>query len=121
VFEGGAVYVILGRCDASGFPEIVLADDDLEEVTGFLIEGAETDDNFGQVVRAADINGDTVADIVVTAPFRDGDGVIGTGAVSIFFGGRGSGSYVAHAGLLTDPSEVHAPSNSLSLSLSFSV
>jgi hypothetical protein len=65
---------------AHRFPEIVLADDDLEEVTGFLIEGAETDDNIGKVVKATNINGDMVADIVVTAPFRDQDSVIGTAA-----------------------------------------
>ena len=81
----GEVYVIFGSPDLRGGASVA---DDEQDV---LISGARELDAFGQSVAAADVNGDSIADIIVGARGFDGldGGQDAAGAVSVFFGSSG--------------------------------
>lgn len=81
----GEVYVVFGSPGLSGVASVAEDEQDL------LISGARELDAFGQSVAAADVNGDSVADIIVGARGFDGrdGGRDAAGAISVFFGSSG--------------------------------
>ena len=83
----GAVYVIFGEFGQIG-PSINLSSiDNGDGSTGFKITGEHAGDEFGQSVGAAgDLNGDSIADLVIGAPSAN----TGAGAAYVIFGHHGS-------------------------------
>ncbi len=80
--NAGVSYVVFGS--PSGFPP-TFALSSLNGINGFKIEGAAPEDNIGQTVsKAGDVNGDGLADILVSAPLSNGYGatyvIFGSGA-----------------------------------------
>lgn len=78
--DAGAAFIVYGKTDS--------ADVDLAQLTtkGLRINGADTKDEAGVAVAAADIDGDGTNDVIVGAPFA-GDGTTNTGRVYVVFGG----------------------------------
>lgn len=83
----GKAYVIYGT------PGATRADVDLGSLAasdGFVIDGITTNDFAGfSVSDAGDINGDGIADVIISAPFSDGGGNL-AGASYVVFGKTGS-------------------------------
>jgi hypothetical protein len=83
----GAVYVIYGRRDAPG-TAITTSSIDAGSSNGFAVYGAVTGDDVGASVAAAgDVNGDSLADIVIGAPGSDSD----VGGAFVIYGSRTGG------------------------------
>jgi len=64
--DAGEAYVIFGSRDLGGSIDLAQSQQDV------IIYGAKPQDQLGYGVLAADINGDGVDDIVVSAPFSEG-------------------------------------------------
>ena len=58
---------------------------------GFLINGVQSDDNSGRMVRSADLNADGFDDLIIGAPYADPFGT-NEGAAYVVFGGSTVGS-----------------------------
>ncbi|MCB9839128.1 MAG: FG-GAP repeat protein [Phycisphaeraceae bacterium] len=84
VSDAGRTFVVFGS--AAAFPaSIDLAS--LDGSNGFVLNGIDADDQSGYSVSVAgDINGDTIDDLVIGAPFGDPDGVIDAGETYVVFG-----------------------------------
>ncbi|MEM1278444.1 MAG: Ig-like domain-containing protein [Cyanobacteria bacterium P01_H01_bin.152] len=86
----GAAYVVFGRDDLDTIGSLDLAS--LSPGEGFVINGLDDGDNLGLAVSAAgDVNGDMIADFIVSAPNADPtdeNGVIrgGAGKTYVVFG-----------------------------------
>jgi hypothetical protein len=85
----GASYVVFGA--ASGIPAS-LALDDLDGSDGFRFVGGERYDRSGfSVASAGDVNGDGLDDVIIGAPFTDGEELFGRSLVGnsyVVFGRR---------------------------------
>ncbi|MEZ6073176.1 MAG: Calx-beta domain-containing protein [Pirellulales bacterium] len=84
--EVGEGYVIFGR-DASvtPFPAIV-EPSSLDGTNGFIIRGLNEGDHTGTEIALGDVNGDALADLIVTASGGDPDGRVDAGKVYVIFG-----------------------------------
>jgi hypothetical protein len=88
--SAGSAYVVFGK--AGGWPS-ALNLSALDGATGFRIDGAVADDQAGLVVGAAgDINGDGVADMLVSSRWIDPGGTLNAGATYVVFGKTGGWS-----------------------------
>lgn len=65
--SAGSTYVLFGRRDLPDRLDIARPDD-----VDITIEGADPGDRLGQSLAGADLNGDTIEDLVVAAPLADG-------------------------------------------------
>ena len=83
IFTAGAAYIVYGK--TSSFPAFFDLGT-LDGTNGFKIEGALSEDNLGiSVGKAGDVNGDGIADLLVSAPLSNG-----LGATYVVFGKTGS-------------------------------
>lgn len=94
--EGGKAFVLFGKSSStfgtlSGGRNIVdLAT--LPASEGFYIQGDQTGDNLGHTVTSAgDVNGDGIADLLVSAPLADDGSVLNSGKAYVVFGRAGGG------------------------------
>jgi len=79
--QTGKAYVVLGKDDLDPVSLIDVA----AGVGGFMIEGVDENDDFAAAIDAAgDVNGDTLADVVIGAPF--GGGGMDPGRAYVVFG-----------------------------------
>jgi hypothetical protein len=80
----GEVYVVFGRDSLGGTATVVNNDEDVR------LSGVNEYDQFGISVASADVNGDSIPDIVVGASGFDGPGgeQAEAGGVFVFYGGR---------------------------------
>jgi hypothetical protein len=78
--------VLAGTVQAQTFPAVVkLAD--LDESSGFRLDGVSELDNSGRSVSAAgDINGDGIDDLIIGAPRASPDGNFDAGSTYVVFG-----------------------------------
>ncbi|MBK9227381.1 MAG: FG-GAP repeat protein [Ignavibacteria bacterium] len=73
--DAGAAFIFLGGQNMSGVPYITLY-------------GTSAGDNFGYAISSAgDVNNDGYGDVIVGAPFNDGNEMSDAGAAYIFYGG----------------------------------
>ena len=81
----GEVYVVFGSPDLSGEKDVARGEEDVR------LKGAQELDSFGQAVASADVNGDAIDDIIVTAQRADGpdDSRKESGEAYVFFGSAG--------------------------------
>ncbi|MEM7471863.1 MAG: VCBS domain-containing protein [Pseudomonadota bacterium] len=64
--ESGAAYVVFGKTDGTAIELASVA----AGTGGFVINGADANDEFGERVSAAgDVNGDGIGDILISAPY----------------------------------------------------
>ena len=86
--DSGASYVVFGKLDGSA---VELGEiDDATNTDGFVITGANANDQSGiSVSSAGDVNGDGFDDLIVGASGSDISG-IDSGASYVIFGGRGA-------------------------------
>jgi len=88
----GEAYVIFGASDLAGTVDLAAGEQDL------TIFGERTGDNLGFSVAAADLNGDGVDDIIVSAPMSEGikdpDYRTDRGEVYVIFGGADLGGTI---------------------------
>ncbi|WP_137680178.1 beta strand repeat-containing protein [Aurantiacibacter suaedae] len=83
--NAGKSYVVYGR--TGGAPVDLSALSASGNTLGFEIQGSSALDNVGHSVSAAgDINGDGLADLIVGAPFADGQGNNNVGKAYVIFG-----------------------------------
>jgi hypothetical protein len=80
----GTAYVVFGRPNLGEEGRITLAGLDGKE--GFVINGIDSEDAAGIVVGAADVNGDGIDDMIVTAPAADVRGKTDAGEAYVVFG-----------------------------------
>ena len=89
----GEAYIVFGGAGSFGVDvggRQVLDLSTLSAAQGFIVQGDEAGDRAGFAVAAAgDMNGDGVADFILTAPSGNGDGPF-TGEAYVIFGGTGS-------------------------------
>ncbi len=88
----GSTYVVFGK--ASGFASSV-ALSTLNGGNGFRLDGVAIDDHGGfSVSGAGDVNGDGIADLIVSAVTADPNGLSNAGSTYVVFGkGPGSGGF----------------------------
>ena len=91
----GAAYVLFGR--NTGFAATVSLGS-LTTTTGVRINGEAAGDNFGADVSAADINGDGLIDLIISAAYADPNGNNGAGAAYVIFGQQGATPFVGTPG-----------------------
>lgn len=84
--QKGAVFVVFGS--RNGFDNPLLLDD-LDGTDGFRINGIAASDWTGYHVASGDINGDGIADIIISAEQADPGGRSAAGSVYVLFGGKG--------------------------------
>ena len=80
--NAGAVYVLFGSSSFSpswGLQTLTMKD-------GFKIVGAHGGSNFGYSVTTADVNGDSIADIIIGAPYANSSTHANVGRVAVIFG-----------------------------------
>lgn len=93
--DAGEAYVLFGRGQELDGPPAFAAEVELSELDGsrgFVIRGANEQDNLGMRVVLGDVNGDGLADIVAGAPEADYDGQTDAGEVHVVYGGVDVGS-----------------------------
>ncbi len=83
--DAGASYVVFGRVDFTGIASIALSG--LDGSDGFRLDGVSADDSSGYSVSgASDIDGDGLADLIVSATQADPNGISDSGASYVVFG-----------------------------------
>ena len=99
----GRAYVVFGKSDTDPVDLASLGG------AGFVIEGAQESDGAGSSVSGAgDVNGDGLADVIVSAPFTSPPGIRDAGETHVIFGKRDSDS-VALANLGSGGFTVRGP------------
>ncbi len=89
--DAGASYVVFGGAGVGSTGSIDLAS--LDGTNGFILNGAEENDNTGVGVSSAgDLNGDGVGDLVIGAFTASPNGIVQAGASYVVFGGAGVGA-----------------------------
>ncbi|MCG8373985.1 MAG: hypothetical protein MI700_10645, partial [Balneolales bacterium] len=87
--QGGSafspVYVVFGK--TSPFPSQIAITSAVDGTGGFILSGGNIDH---QTLATGDINGDTVADILVASPNVSYNGITATGRVYVVFGQSGT-------------------------------
>lgn len=87
--SAGAAYIVYGKANPTdmNLKNIVVLQNDFEDnIGGFKISGQDMSDRVGESVSAAgDVNGDGVDDVIIGAPYVDGE-TISSGAAFIVFG-----------------------------------
>ena len=81
---GGEVYVLYGRTTWPATLDL-RSSDPATSAADVTIFGASAGDQLGRGVAVGDVNGDTQADLVVSAPFANGGGT-DNGEVLVFYG-----------------------------------
>jgi hypothetical protein len=84
VVDGGAVNVLYGS--ATGLQATAPEDQFWTQDSPDVEDQAETNDNFGWSVAAADFNGDGFADLVVGVPLESLESIFQAGAVNLLYG-----------------------------------
>ncbi|MDX2214476.1 MAG: DUF4347 domain-containing protein [Oculatellaceae cyanobacterium bins.114] len=85
--NSGETYVVFGSPSLKTPTGAQLNLSSLTGANGFRLNGGAASDNSGFAVSAiGDINGDTIDDLAVTAPFADPNGRSNSGAVYVVFG-----------------------------------
>jgi Ca2+-binding RTX toxin-like protein len=65
----------------------------LDGSNGFVIKGSNQDDRLGSsVTTTSDINGDGIADLIISAPNADPNGIRDAGSIYVVFGGTDIGA-----------------------------
>ena len=83
-FEAGAAYVIYGKANQTA---VELSDIEAGTGPGFMINGANAGDRAGYAVSAGgDVNGDGLADMIISAYQAGPNGASGAGAAYVVFG-----------------------------------
>ena len=93
--DAGEAYVLFGREQEIGGPPAFAAEVELSELdgsNGFVIRGADEQDNLGMRVVLGDVDGDGLSDIVAGVPEADYDGQSDAGEVVVVYGGMDVGS-----------------------------
>lgn len=83
IADAGAAAVLHGS--ASGLQAAAPADQKWTQNSAGVVDGAESDDQFGFAVAGGDFNADGFADLVVGVRYED-SGVRDTGAVNVLYG-----------------------------------
>jgi hypothetical protein len=95
--DAGSSYVVFGR-SASGFASAIDLSA-LDGSNGFRLDGVNGFDLSGRsVAGAGDINGDSIGDLIIAAPFADPNGVRYAGSSYVVFG-QGTGSFATAVNL----------------------
>lgn len=82
----GQTYVVFG---ASGNTQNMAVRDIVTSGRGFVVNGVRAHDLSGLSIQGnADLNGDSVADLLITAPFADAEGLVDSGQSYVLFGGN---------------------------------
>lgn len=101
--NAGAAYVIYGK--QGGYTSVNLIN---PGTSGFAIYGATAGDNAGfSVASAGDVNGDNLADIVISAHLADSSGRTDAGAAYVIYGKQGGYTSVDLASLGTSGFRVY--------------
>ena len=100
--DSGEAYVFLGPFHPGSSGDARLGDQAL------TVYGEAAGDQLGRATAAGDLNGDGVDDILLGAPFADGDApaLTDTGRVYAIFGGRGLGEERGELDLAADPANL---------------
>lgn len=86
----GAAYVVFGAAAVGA--DGVVSPADLDGTTGFVIQGASSNDQLGfSVAAAGDVNADGIDDLIIGADQADHNGV-SSGAIYVLFGAADVGS-----------------------------
>ena len=83
--------VLVGAPKGGGGSGVALILSGLDGSVLHTFSGAAFDDNLGEAVaNAGDVDGDGRSDLIVTAPYRDVDGIENVGAAVVYSGATGS-------------------------------
>jgi len=84
--EAGSTYVVFGGTTVGVGGSVDLSS--LDSTNGFVINGINESDRLGSsVISDSDINGDGIADLIISAPSADPNGIINAGSTYVAFGG----------------------------------
>jgi hypothetical protein len=89
--NAGSTYVVFGGTNIGAGGSIDPST--LDGSNGFVINGSNPSDDLGRsVISNSDINNDGIADLIISAPYADPNGIINAGSLYVVFGGTNIGA-----------------------------
>jgi len=89
--DAGSTYVVFGGTTVGAAGSVDPSS--LDGTNGFVINGINRDDFLGgSVISGSDINADGIADLIISAPFADPNGITNAGSTYVVFGGTTVGA-----------------------------